>query len=103
LEPARPDSLEFFLTERYCLYTARRSELFRCRIFHAPWPLQRAELSSHHSTMVEALGLPTITADPLLHYTEALKVDIWPPVRLRRRVRARGFDPTGAQEIIGAN
>ncbi|MCA1591103.1 MAG: DUF2071 domain-containing protein [Acidobacteria bacterium] len=103
LESSRPDTLDFFLTERYCLYAARREELFRARIFHEPWPLRRAELTSHHSTMVEALGLPTPAGDPLLHYADTLKVDIWPLVRLRRRIRTSVFEPAGAQEILGAN
>ncbi len=92
LAPAEPDSLAFFLTERYCLYAARAEELYRCRVHHQPWPLRRAELSALHSTMVEAAGLPTPSGEPLLHYADELKVDIYPPVRLRRRAPARVFD-----------
>ena len=75
-------SLPFFLTERYCLYAAHRDRLFRCRIFHPPWPLQQAQLTSCHSTMIESHALPTPTGDPLLHYAEALQVDIWPLVEV---------------------
>jgi len=75
---AQPGSLDFFLTERYCLYAADQSDLYRCRIFHQPWPLRRAGLRSYQSTMVEAQGLPTPVGDPLLHYVEALPVEIWP-------------------------
>ena len=78
LQPAsEPGSLAFFLTERYCLYAARRESLFRCRIFHPPWPLQEASLSSYRSTMIESLGLSAPEGSPLLHYAEALEVDIW--------------------------
>jgi uncharacterized protein YqjF (DUF2071 family) len=79
---SHPDSLEFFLTERYCLYAARKEELYRCRIFHDPWPLQRATLSSCDSTMIESHGLPTPKGEPLLHYAEELSVDIWPIVEV---------------------
>jgi uncharacterized protein YqjF (DUF2071 family) len=72
-----PGTLEFFLTERYCLYTAHKNNLYRCRIAHAPWPLQRAGLSSFNSTMLESHGLPTPGGDPLLHYAESISVDIW--------------------------
>ncbi|MGH9901138.1 MAG: YqjF family protein [Pyrinomonadaceae bacterium] len=82
LTGAEPGSLVFFLTERYCLYAARRDRLYRCRIFHPPWPLRRAEVSSFRSTMVESHGLPTPPGEPLLHYAEALKVDVWPLVRV---------------------
>ena len=43
---ALPGSLEFFLTERYCLDTEHKGKLYRARIHHQPWPLQTAELVS---------------------------------------------------------
>jgi uncharacterized protein YqjF (DUF2071 family) len=76
--PALPGSLEFFLTDRYCLDTEHNGKLYRARIHHHPWPLQRAELVSLNSTMIESHGLPTPQDDPLLHYCEDLSVDIWP-------------------------
>jgi uncharacterized protein YqjF (DUF2071 family) len=75
---SHPGSLEFFLTERYCLYAAHKQKLYRCRIFHQPWPLQKAELSTLSSTMIESHGLPTPEDAPLLHYAEEISVDIWP-------------------------
>ena len=76
---SHPGSLEFFLTERYCLYTVNEERLYRCRIFHQPWPLREAELSSFSSSMIESHGLTTPQEEPLLHYAESLEVDIWPP------------------------
>jgi len=78
LPEAQPGTLEFFLTERYCLYSATDDTLYRARIHHRPWPLRRAELSQFHSTMIESHGLPTPAGEPLLHYAEALAVGIWP-------------------------
>jgi uncharacterized protein len=75
---SHPGSCEFFLTERYCLYTAHNGKLYRARIHHQPWPLQKAGLTRFSATMIEALGLPTPTDEPLLHYAEEVKVDIWP-------------------------
>ena len=78
-----PDTLDFFLVERYCLYTTRRGQLYRVRIFHRPWPLCRVERLSFTSTMLESQGLPAATEDPLLHAQgESLRVGIWPPERL---------------------
>jgi len=71
-------SLEYFLTERYCLYSERRGSLYRAQIFHQPWPLRQAAVTSLDSNMIEALGLPEPNGAPLLHYAEALDVDIWP-------------------------
>jgi uncharacterized protein len=78
LREAEPETLEFFLVERYCLYSTDGSRIYRSRIHHRPWPLQQAELSSLSSTMIEADGLLTPTSEPLLHYAEALEVSIWP-------------------------
>jgi uncharacterized protein YqjF (DUF2071 family) len=78
LPQTSPGSLEFFLTERYCLDTEHKDKLYRARIYHQPWPMQQAELVSLNSTMIESHGLPTPEGDPLLHYCEELNVDIWP-------------------------
>ncbi|HEX8708678.1 MAG TPA: DUF2071 domain-containing protein [Pyrinomonadaceae bacterium] len=76
---AQPGTLEFFLIERYCLYSARGKKLYRARIHHQPWPLQEAAVSSFSSSMLEADGLPTPAGEPLLHFGEEVNVDIWPP------------------------
>ena len=77
-----PDTLDFFLVERYCLYTTRRGQLYRVRIFHRPWPLCRVERLSFTSTMLESQGLPAPSEDPLLHAQGAsIRVGIWPPER----------------------
>jgi uncharacterized protein YqjF (DUF2071 family) len=84
LPPCEPGSLEFFLTERYCLYSARKGRLYRVRILHEPWPLHAARLSSYRSTMLEAQGLTSPGGEPLLHQQgEPLKVRIWPKTRVR--------------------
>jgi hypothetical protein len=77
LPRSSPGSLEFFLTERYSLDTEHKGKLYRARIHHQPWPLQKAELASLNSTMIESHGLPTSEDHPLLHYCEQLNVDIW--------------------------
>lgn len=81
LGTSEPGSLEFFLTERYRLYAARAGRLYTARIFHRPWTLRSAELGGLDSSMIESHGLPTPTAEPLLHYSEELRVEIWPPKR----------------------
>jgi len=74
---AEPDSLEFFLTERYCLFSEHKGQLYRSRIHHQPWPLRNAQLDSWSSTMIEVLGIAEPISEPLLHYAEELAVDIW--------------------------
>jgi uncharacterized protein len=76
---AEPDTLEYFLTERYCLYTTDgRGTPYRLDIHHAPWPLQPAELELDENTMAEAAGLRLPPAGPLLSYTARMDVVAWP-------------------------
>ena len=96
-----PDSLEFFLTERYCLYAVDKEQLYRLRIHHAPWPLRAAEVGAYESTMLEALGINAPPLPPLLHYAEELKVDIWPLMRVGEDTREQVFEPAGASEPAG--
>ena len=82
LAQSQPDSLEFFLTERYCLYSSHRDRLYRSRIFHQPWPLRCTTLDSYQSTMIESLGIAQPPKNPLLYYAESIAVDIWPLKRV---------------------
>jgi uncharacterized protein YqjF (DUF2071 family) len=75
------DSLEYFLTERYCLYTVRGDKVFRAPIHHLPWPLQDAEAEIHCNTMAKAAGIELPDSQPLLHFSRFLEVLIWWPER----------------------
>jgi len=76
-------TLEHWLTERYCLYTVARGEVFRAEIHHEPWPLQDAEAQIAQNTMAKAAGIELPRISPLLHFAKRLQVLIWPlkPVR----------------------
>lgn len=78
LDYSHPGSLAFFLTERYCLFSESEGDLYLARIYHEPWPLQKATLISLSSSMIESQDLPTPKGDPLLHYAEEISVEIWP-------------------------
>jgi len=83
---ARPGTLDFFLVERYALWSGPAAQC-HARIHHRPWPLRRATLSHLHSTLLEAAGLPTPNEAPLLHAQAfAFDVDVWPPVCRRSSV-----------------
>jgi uncharacterized protein YqjF (DUF2071 family) len=72
---AEPGSVEWFLAERYCLYTTdERERVHRAEIHHALWPLQPAEAE---------IGLASISpldlrGDPVCHFSRAQDVVIWP-------------------------
>jgi uncharacterized protein YqjF (DUF2071 family) len=75
------DSLEYFLTERYCLYAVRRSKVSRTNIHHAPWPLQDADAEIDVNTMARSAGINLPAGKPLLHFSRFLEVLIWLPER----------------------
>jgi uncharacterized protein len=80
---SRPGTLEYFLTERYCLYAAdSRGTLYRGEIHHRKWPLQLAQAQFSRNTMAEATGIPLPPQKPLLHFSKRLEVAVWPPTRL---------------------
>ena len=77
------DSLEHFLTERYCLYHVdRRGSPYRLEIHHPPWPLQRAAASLQRNTMADASGISLPPRPPVLHFARRLDVVAWAPSRL---------------------
>jgi len=79
---ARCGTLEYFLTERYCLYTAdRRGRIICGEIHHQPWPLQKAEAEFTGNTMAEALRIALISR-PLLHFARRQDVLVWLPQQL---------------------
>ena len=77
LPESQPGSREFFLTERYILYTEFDGDLYRARIYHEPWQLYKAELTSFSSTMLEANQLMQPKTQPIVHYADEVSVDIW--------------------------
>ncbi|WP_409343254.1 YqjF family protein [Paenibacillus sp. MBLB4367] len=81
---AERGSLEHWLTERYCLFSADpHGGLHIGHIHHLPWMLQRAEADIRRNTMTEPLGVGLPGAPALLTYTARLDVLVWPlsPIR----------------------
>ena len=78
---AAAGTLEHWLTERYCLYTATT----RADILHEPWPLQDAEARIDVNTMAQSAGIELPASAPLLHFARRLQVKVWAPVPLDDR------------------
>jgi uncharacterized protein len=75
---AEPGTLEYFLTERYCLYTRFLGGLiWRAEIDHLPWPLQNAEADIRINTMASAAGIELPDQEPLLHFARHIDVYVW--------------------------
>jgi uncharacterized protein YqjF (DUF2071 family) len=71
---AEQGSLEWFLAERYCLYTTDRGRLATADIHHEQWPLQPAEADIQLAS-IAPVDLP---GEPLLHFSRRQDVVIWP-------------------------
>ena len=72
-------SIEYFLTERYCLYTVHGGTVLRAYIHHAPWELQDAEAEFEINTVAQADGVELPESKPLLHFSRSLEVLVWWP------------------------
>lgn len=90
---AQRGTLEHFLTERYCLYTARHGSLYRAEVHHLPWPLQEGRAEIRRNSLALAAGIELPDSAPLLHFARELKVYVWP----LRRVPAPAYVHEAAQ------
>jgi uncharacterized protein YqjF (DUF2071 family) len=76
--PAAPGTLDWFLTERYCLYTLDGAgRVLRGEIHHRPWPLQPVELDVKLNTMAAQIAVELHGAPPLAHYAGRQDVVFW--------------------------
>jgi uncharacterized protein YqjF (DUF2071 family) len=58
MERPKPDSLEFFLVERYLLFAhdSKRAKLYSGRVFHTPYPLRRVEFEIKQLAAISLAG-----------------------------------------------
>jgi uncharacterized protein YqjF (DUF2071 family) len=76
-------TLEYFLTERYCLYHVdRRGRPYRLEIHHPPWPLQPAHARLLLNTMASASGLSLPNEVSVLHFARRQDMVAWAPCGL---------------------
>lgn len=83
LYEAEAGDLDHWLTERYCLYAARRDgEIYRTEVHHRPWPLQEAQAEIRRNELSEPHGLTCDDPPVLLHFSRRLDVRVWSPERV---------------------
>lgn len=84
----RSGTLEYFLTERYSLFTRNHEgQTMRANIHHVPWPLEEAEAEIERNDLAAAVGIRLPNMDPVLHYSRRLAIYVW---QLERLHPARG-------------
>ncbi len=83
--PPVEGSLEYFLTERYCLFTVDSAfHAYSLDIHHPRWPLQTAEAEIRVNTMADAAGIRLPSMAPLLHFSKRQDMVAWPLERIGR-------------------
>ena len=80
LPPALPGSLQWFLTERYCLYVPdRRGRIRRGCIWHPRWSLRQARLLRLQESLIAAASLPVAGAPASVFASDGLCSEAWWP------------------------
>ena len=80
---AAPGSLEYFLTERYCLYAVdHQFRAYRLDIHHPVWPLETAQAGIEVNTMPDAAGVRLPAVAPLLHFARRQDMVCWAPEKI---------------------
>lgn len=74
---AVPGTLDHFLCERYILYANHEDRLYRARVHHQPYPLQRVDLLSLDETLIWAAGIRRGEEAPIRHYAREVNVKIY--------------------------
>jgi uncharacterized protein YqjF (DUF2071 family) len=78
VRPAQPGSLDHFLCERYILYSQDEDHtLYRARVHHQPYPLQRADIVGLEETLVWAAGIRREDSVPMRHYAREVNVKVY--------------------------
>ena len=76
---AQPDTLEYWLTERYCLYSQdNKGNLYRAEVHHVPWPLQKTEADIRVNQMLSPFGIELGPQPAHLHFAKRVDVIVWP-------------------------
>jgi uncharacterized protein YqjF (DUF2071 family) len=72
-------TLEDWLTSRWCFFCpASNGHFVRGDIHHEPWPLQPAEVSILHNTLLMDHGLPPALGKATAYFSKQVNVLAWP-------------------------
>ena len=74
---AEPGTLEFFLLERYALFTSSRGRILCGRVHHSPYPIHRAGCAVCEETLISAAGVSKDEGAPIVHYSPGVDVEVF--------------------------
>jgi len=76
---ASPNSLEYFLFERYSLYTSHNEQIHRAYTHHLPWNFKNAEAHIEVNSLLESydLGIENSLVPEHIHMSSGVEVCTW--------------------------
>mgnify|MGYP003390138760 CR=1 FL=1 len=76
---AQPETLEYFLAERYLLFTEiTPGRIARGQVHHRPYPLRKATLQCCEQSLLSAAGINVTTPPAHVMFSPGVTVDIFP-------------------------
>lgn len=72
-----PGSFEFFLVERYLLYSHYQGAVFTGRVFHPPYPVKSVNRAAVDQNLTDAAGIPGQNSQSLL-FSRGVDVEVFP-------------------------
>lgn len=80
----KKETLDHWLTERYCLYsTNHRGNIYCGEIHHRPWPLQTVEAEISSNTLFSPFNIDIPKVRPLFHFSKGVDTLIWNIKKIR--------------------
>jgi len=73
-------TLDYWLTERYCLWAMKRDRLIRVDIQHKKWGLQEVKATIEMNSLASFLPCSIFEAEPYAHFSREKQAFLWPPV-----------------------
>ncbi len=80
LPDSRPETLQFFVLERYLMFSTQRSGVSIGQVCHKPYPAHSVEIEQLQHSMTAPVGLPDCTDPPAFaHACPGVEVEVFGP------------------------
>ncbi|MEO8700251.1 MAG: DUF2071 domain-containing protein [Kofleriaceae bacterium] len=79
LGASQPGTFEYFLLERYLLFSIHKGVIHEGQVHHVPYPAQEVAIAELHDDLIVAAGLPAPGAPVAMHYASGVDVEVFGP------------------------
>jgi hypothetical protein len=79
LGPSAEGTFEYFLLERYLLFSLKGDRVYEGQVEHVPYPAQQVELASLDESLIAAAGLAREGEPCAVHYAAGVDVEVFGP------------------------